>query len=300
MVMFSAERCVFRLLIFLLLSLVVPRLALCAEIPPHLEYQPLQIDTPAEDESGSGLSRSQKAWLINGVAVSGVMVWGILNWDYFSESPKTKNEHWLGHSTKEGGADKFGHLWSAYAMSHGFAAVYEQIGYSEEKAVLYGPLSALGWTTLMELGDSFSADHGFSYEDMVANMVGVGAGWLLLKYPEWRDRIDLRWEYLPDFKNTQGDIATDYQNSKYLLAIKAEGFKQIENRWLQALELHFGYYARNYDDYKAGRDDDRKRFVYTGIGLNVGRLIRPCWNTRLFDYLQLPYTYVEVRNQLEE
>lgn len=297
--MFSAEHSLFRLVILLSLLLFVPRVSVAAESSPSLDYQPLQIDAPLAEAPDSGLSRSQKAWLINVGAVGGVMAWGLLNWDYFSQSPSTENEDWFGHSTKEGGADKLGHLWTAYALSHGFAEVYRHIGYDEADALLYGPLSSFAVTGLMEVGDSFSDDHGFSYEDMVANLFGAGAGYLLLRYPVWQKRIDLRWEYNPDVSDFESDITTDYQNAKYLLALKAEGFEQIENPVLQALELHLGYYARNYDGYKASRNDDRKRFIYAGVGINVGRLIRPLWDTRLFNYLQLPYTYLEVRDQLD-
>lgn len=281
----------------LLLLSSMPLHALAAEV--DLGLSPPGAAPSEEPVAADGLSRSQKAWLLNAGIAGGIVTWGVLNWDYFSQTPQTRNEQWLGHGTKEGGADKFGHLWSSYAMTHGFAAVYLHIGYPEETAGRYAAYSTIALTGLMEVGDSFSDEHGFSYEDMVANTLGTGIGYLLLRYPEWHRKIDLRWEYNPEFSDFQGDIATDYQHAKYLLAIKAEGFDQIDNPFLQALELHLGYYARGYDEYRPSRPDDRKRYIYTGIGVNVSRLIRPLWDTWFFNYIQLPYTYVEVRDSLE-
>ena len=257
-------------------------------------------DTVAEKSSNSSeFTRAQKGWALNLGAMGTVMAWGIANWDYFSRAPSTENEKWFGHDTKEGGADKLGHLWASYAMSHGFAAAYKRFGYSESESQLYGPLSALAVTGIMEIGDSFSADHGFSPEDMAANVVGAGFGWFLLCYPQWGERIDLRWEYSPELNDLEGDITTDYEHSKYLLALKAKGFDCIGNPYLNCLELHLGYYTRGYADYQDSGVDKRRRYLYAGAGVNVGRLLHHVWKTLLFDYIQLPYTYAEVRTSLE-
>lgn len=265
--------------------------------------QTLDVGISAPDTDiaaeNSRMSRTQKAWALNLGAMGTVMAWGIINWDYFSRAPAAENEKWFGHDTRNGGADKLGHLWASYAMSHGFAALYTHFGYAEAQAQIYGPLSALTITGIMEIGDSFSSEHGFSYEDMVANAVGAGIGWFLLRYPKWRKRIDLRWEYAPEFNDLEGDITTDYEHSKYLLALKAEGFDCIKNPYLKCLELHLGYYARGYAEHHDFGADKRRRYIYAGAGINIGRLINHIWDTPIFNYIQVPYTYAEVRTSLE-
>jgi len=279
----------------ILLILLVAQSAFAAGV--DLDLQPrAAIDNAGAD---TGLTRSQKAWLLNLGAAGTILTWGVLNWDYFSQPPKTKNEQWFGHGTKEGGADKFGHLWTAYAMTHGFAAAYRHFGYDEETAARYGTFSAFGVTGIMEVGDSFSEEHGFSYEDMIANTVGAGIGYLLLHNPEWQERLDLRWEYNPDFSDFETDVTTDYQHSKYLLAVKAEGFELLRETPLKYLELHFGYYARGYDSSRSNSFDPRERYLYAGLGINVGRLIRPLWDTKLFNYMQVPNTDLQVKHGLE-
>ncbi len=246
------------------------------------------------------LPRATKVRNLNLLAAGTIIVGGVINWDYFQESPHVKKEDWFSHGTKEGGADKLGHAYTAYALSHGFAWIYREWDYPEEQAMRYGALSALGAMGIMELGDSFSSEYGFSYEDMLMNCAGAVAGYLLGTHPDWQQRLDLRLEYAPSLQHFEGDVVTDYEHSKYLMALKADGFDTLRDTPLSYLELHFGYYARGYDDYHAWREDDRERTLYVGLGLNVGKLIAGVWDTRLFNYLQLPYTYLPLELSLDD
>jgi hypothetical protein len=276
--------CCHAILRIMILLPLLCSIQLCSTLPGYCQ---------GDDSTRTASQRTEQAWLMNLVAAGGITAWGVINWDYFSRSPRATSEHWFGHNSAEGGVDKLGHLWSSYAISHGFAALYRHIGYPDPEANRYGALSALGVTGLMEVGDAFSADYGFSTEDMVANLAGAAVGWLMLEYPSWRNRVDLRWEYRPDLNHLEGDFITDYEHTKYLVAIKASGFKQVTQPWLRALELHVGYYTRHYDSYTERRTDRRQRYVYVGLGLNVGQLLRPLWDTRLFNYIQVPNTYLE-------
>lgn len=252
---------------------------------------PGQDDTYNGFLSGLGLSRNEAAVAVNAAGALGIVAWGTIFWDYFQNSPKANNERWFERDTREGGADKLGHAWVAYASSHLFAGFYENAGYDAADSILYGTMSSYGLVTLMELGDSFS-NYGFAWEDMVANTVGAAAGYVLGRYPEIGRKLDFRVEYRPstdgDFK---ADIVTDYERLKYLLAVKAEGFDFVEFDPLRYLEIHLGFFARNYDDFHPGDPDFREQSVYIGFGINVGRVLRPLWDTRLFNYFQVPYTY---------
>ena len=238
--------------------------------------------------------------MLNSAVAGGILLWGTLNWDYFETTPQAGNEAWFGHGTKEGGADKLGHLYIAHIASQAFRAIYLDWGYGEDRAGKLGVLSSLGMTTLMELGDSFSRDYGFSYEDMLMNLAGAGFSYLTMRHPGLDRKIDLRAEYRPSLgEDFEPDFFTDYEHLKYLLAIKGEGFDAIRHPWLKALELHFGYYARNYDSYRSAGPDHRRRSVYVGVGLNIGRLVRQWVKAPVFDYLQLPYTYLPLEHDLD-
>ena len=62
---------------------------------------------------------------------------------------------------------------------------------------------------------------------------------------------------------------------------------------------HIGFRARNYDDYTGRPDTDlRKQYLYVGIGLNLSKLLRPYLDIPVFNYLQMPYTYVPFTYQI--
>lgn len=263
--------------------------------------QPLPGSAEEETEGvPSEAELKRKTLLLNAAVAGGILAWGVVNWGYFQTAPKATSEGWFEHDTNEGGADKLGHVYITYVTSRAFSRVYRNWGYSQEQANRLGIFSGLGAMTLMELGDSFSSDYGFSYEDMLMNLTGAGFAYLMEARPELDRKLDLRLEYLPEFgSDFEADLFTDYEHHKYLLALKADGFDGIAPSWLTYLELHLGYYARNYSDYQPGGPDRRERTVYLGLGLNVGKLLERWVSVPVFDYLQVPYTYLPLEKQLD-
>ena len=227
--------------------------------------------------------------LIGGAVVA---AWGVAFWDYFTISPVMGDEGWFEEDTKYGGADKLGHLYSTYLWSLAFASIYEYWGMEEEDSMIYGPMTSWIFQGLMEVGDSFSESQGFSYEDMIANTIGAGFYYLREKYPPLKEKVDLRLEYLPNFRS-EGDIFTKYDSMKYLVAVKFSGFESINDSFLKYGELQLGYYTRGYEneiDYP-----QKERIGYVGIGINVAEVLKEIgWlkTSKIFNYYQLPYTYI--------
>jgi len=229
-----------------------------------------------------------------GVGV-GVISWGFIFWEYGHYGFNFTNEGWFGKNTKEGGMDKFGHMYSTFLMTHLFDALYDRWGFSNEEAANYGFLSSVGINTLMEIGDGLS-DYGFSYEDMIVNIIGASMGYLRTRFPEFEEKIDFRLEYVPKLNELNGgDLITDYEHMKFLVAVKASGFKALkEDSFLKYLEFQVGYYSRGYDDFKP-EEDHRHRVHFIGIGLNMGKFLESVWKTSLFNYVQPPCTYGRIR-----
>ena len=242
------------------------------------------------------MEKEDKALLLNLGAGAVALGWGVWSWDWGESGPRFQDEGWFGRETNEGGADKIGHAWSAYALSHVFARQYQQWGYTQSDAARYGALSSTGIMGLIEVGDAFTDQYGFSYQDMLFNVAGAATGYLLWEYPEIARKVDFRVEYDPFIGGElQPDIFTDYKRLKYLIALKADGFDAIENPILKGLELHFGFYARGYDDSDRVLPDrdGRRQHLYVGIGLNLTRLLSPHVNVGgVFHYIQPPYTYI--------
>ena len=239
----------------------------------------------------TGLAKEEKLKYTNIGAALAITTWGFSTWAYGEKSPHAKSEGWFGEDTKSGGADKLGHLYSSYVTDRALTYLYESWGYSQDKAALYGAWSTFGLMSLMEVGDSVSSDYGFSYEDFIINGVGTYIGYALETNPDLARKLDLRIEYMPGAKT---DFFTDYENSKYLLALKLDGFDSVKNKTLKHLELHLGYYTRGFDDVNA----DKQRNIYVGVGLNLSKFFRDrnYHKTATFlNYYQVPNTDLQMK-----
>ena len=243
-------------------------------------------------------SKEKKAVVLNTTIGVGILSWGLLFWDYGDYGFHFRNEEWFGEDTKEGGMDKLGHLFTTYVMTNLFDKLYIRWGFSEAESASYGFWSAIGINGLMEIGDGLS-HYGFAYEDMIMNCIGAYAGYLRIKYPKFKELLDIRLEYVPDLWDfNDGDVITDYEHMKYFLAFKGSGIDGLSDTWLKYLELIVGYSATGYADYNPGMADDRRQVFFAGIGLNVGKLLESVWKTPVFDYLQVPYTYAAAGNKI--
>ncbi|WP_294954199.1 DUF2279 domain-containing protein [Sulfurovum sp.] len=274
----------------LLLSLLISLSLFAEEIPQESFGDTVynSIMKPAQSEE----ELMDRVLYTNIAGAALVTVWGVAFWDYFSTAPRLGSEQWFQHDTKYGGADKLGHMYSTYLWSLGFSSLYEFWGMDTERSNIYGSLSAWSFQFLMELGDSFSTTQGFSYEDVVANTVGALFYYAREKYPSLKNKVDLRLEYLPDFQGG-GDIFTQYNSMKYLFALKFSGFKSMQDNLLKYGELQLGYYTRGYQNYE--NYEQKERNIYIGIGINVSEVLASWgWKKtgKIFNYYQLPYTYV--------
>ena len=245
----------------------------------------------------SSEEQNRKLWTVNLTGIGIITVWGVAQWDYFSKSPRTASEGWFGNDTDSGGADKLGHAYTGYVAAHGLSYLYESWCINKDDAALFGSLSSLAIVSYMEIGDSFS-DIGASKEDMVANAAGILYGYYSYKNPRLSNILDFRWEYKPN-SETFGDFATDYENSKYLLALKLNGFEFARGSFLKHIEFHAGYYTRGF----AEESDRKERNVYVGIGFNLTDLFRRhSYNktSTLFKYYQIPGSTLSVEKDLNE
>jgi uncharacterized protein YfiM (DUF2279 family) len=240
------------------------------------------------------ITKEEKLYITNLGGLAVLTTWGIISWDYGERNSHAKSEGWFSQNTSEGGADKLAHFYASYLASHGISSLCESWGYSIDNASQYGALSSFGLMSFIEIGDSFS-NYGFSYEDFLMNFLGCSAGYVLYKYPEYARKIDFRIEYIPDF--SVKDMSTDYENMKFLLAVKMNGFDSIQNTYLKFFEYHMGYYARGYSDDNKGK----KRNIYVGLGINLSKIFSDLSHKRVskvFNYYQFPYSYLQVKREL--
>lgn len=247
------------------------------------------------DETGDW-TRERKAVALNLGIVGAMTAYGFTVWDWGESGFGTTSEGWFGAGTSHGGADKLGHAYTGAVATAIGATLYRRWGYDEAEAARLGAFSGLLLTTAVEVGDGFSPSQGFSWQDQVANMVGVGFEYLRLRHPGLRERVHFRWEYFPSPAVRHGrhhDITTDYSGSRWLLAfpLRAWGAGNSSLKWL---ELQVGYGTRGYS--KGDRDffDEEKRHPFVGIGIHIPLVLESFGASapvqRAFEYIQLPGT----------
>ena len=175
------------------------------------EEKSLPREQKIPSEKKEFFTRGKKTLLLNVGAWAAIAGFGIKDWEYGKSKFHFKSEGWFERETSYGGADKLSHAWSSYVMTHLFSYAYRKWEYTDKEANLYGAISSLGVNTFMELADGFSPSQGFSYEDMIANILGCGLGYILQEYPSLASKIDFRLEFTPRFDSNDLKIGTRYE-----------------------------------------------------------------------------------------
>ncbi len=207
----------------------------------------------------------------------------------------TKNEGFFGKNDRYGGADKSGHFYTSYLMSDLLAKKFTADGINEDKAALYGAASSLALTTIIEIGDATSKDHGFSMQDQVMNTLGALSSYFLLTNPGLDKKFDFKIDYVP---SNFDRIVDDYDNMRYIASVKLAGFDFSKNSWWRFLEIQANYRTVGY----VKREQDRKREVGIALAINIGEVIdyftagsnskTKRYSQGFFEYYQPRYTYV--------
>lgn len=70
--------------------------------------------------------------------------------------------------------DKFGHAYSVYSLAQPLSKMYRWAGMPRKRSALLGTTAGLAVLTTIEMLDAYSAEWGFSYGDMGANVLGAG------------------------------------------------------------------------------------------------------------------------------
>ena len=231
----------------------------------------------------------------------GVTYFGIQNWDWGSSGFTFESEGWFGTETKYGGMDKLGHAYTGYLLTEYFSQRIAHEVDDPNGAIISGAILGFGVQTYIEFFDGFSGGHGFSYEDFIANGVGVGFSILRNTVPEVAAKLDFRLEYLPSEYSDFAPV-TDYAGQKYVLALKLAGFEELEDSPLRFFEIQAGYFTQGYTDAERDAGVERRREPYVAIGLNLNELLNQAPElrettpglaaSRALEYLQVPYTYV--------
>jgi hypothetical protein len=235
-----------------------------------------------------------------GTTVYGATAW----WEGSSSTFRVRHEDWFGADTPTGGADKLGHAYSFYVSTRVLISGFEWAGHNRRKAAQLAGITSAGLSVGIEIIDGFTEKYGFSTEDMIMNLSGIGAGVFLENYPQWDDLFDIRLKYwLSDDARRLNDYdpLADYSGQTYLLITKLSGIPLLRKQpFLRYLELAIGYGTRGYQPTDGTGKQPRERNFYYGLSLNLSLLLND-WvfkkhsrtqkvTENVLEYLQMPGT----------
>lgn len=229
-----------------------------------------------DSEALQGYALGDAAWDARyriGVLFAGITALGIGSWNWGSAEFHFNDEHWFGMATGSAGADKLGHAYTSYAMSDFIFSALSDRADSRPQAGAYAWAFAAGLMLYVELFDGVSEDHGFSYEDMIANATGQAIAYLRNTHPRLAQTVDFRLQYWPSKYVSGWHPFTDYNGQTYIVAIKLSGFEATRRHWLRFVEWHLGYRSRGFVKADAASTDDRRTRLYIGASLNFSEIL---------------------------
>lgn len=211
---------------------------------------------------------------------------------------RVSNEGWFEEDSPNGGADKLGHFYSSYASARLMTKAFEWAGYDHMSAA-----KMAGWTSAavmlgVEVMDGFTLEYGFSKEDLIMNLAGVGLGALLELRPDLDEKFDMRFMYWQSDDAEllgENDPISDYSGQTYLFITKANGFEALrETPILRYLEFAIGYGSRGYQPNPGqfAEQFPKERNIYVGLSLNLSQVL----NDTLFRHNTVPSTTQKITN----
>jgi hypothetical protein len=227
---------------------------------------------------------------------------GIRDWKWGTAYWRFNPEGWFGMDTGSGGKDKLGHAYSSYVMTELFYLRLRNKYGKAAPVTVYPPIFSWILMLYVEFFDGFSVDHGFSYEDLVMDTVGVSASFFRNTFPSVGRVVDYRLEYFPSETMQGFHPMIDYMGQKFLLAFRPGGLDFLHYTPARFIELYVGYYTRGFKN--PAPNHPKLQRLYVGIGMDLAGVLsrahrRPEENpgdwfdvaSSALGVFQLPYHY---------
>jgi len=151
------------------------------------------------------------------------------------------------------GIDKVGHAFTSYFYFHTYRNIMLWGGYDESTALWLGAGAAAFFALCVEIGDGFSP-FGFSHEDFLSNLAGLGFGILQTQVPFMRN-FNLKWSYIPESGDAHAQHFTRFYDAHtyWLTANMHELLPTSWNKyWPEFLQLAVGYSVSDHQTKREG------------------------------------------------
>ncbi len=178
------------------------------------------------------------------------------------------------HTFNDGGQwlymDKLGHSYTSYYINKYTSQAYLHCGLSENESIAIGAGVSMLTMTTIEIFDGFSSEWGFSWNDILANSIGIAfySGQQLL----WNEqRIIFKFSYhqtkYPSYRpellgsSFSEKVLKDYNGQTYWLSVNINSF--FQNLKIPSwLNLAVGYGADGMIGGKSNPDFDDAGIIY--------------------------------------
>lgn len=256
------------------------KLSTLSTTPLHLTLSnaPATLNTvhPEPEEISPVPSPSRTRWIIGGISLA-TAAYGFTSWwDKSSSQFQVRHENWFEADSPNGGADKLGHSYSTYVATRLMTQSFLWAGHTQPQAIKLAGLTSGLIMLGVEVMDGFTQKYGFSPEDALMNLTGIGLGVLFDSYPQLDETFDIRLKYWTsdDAKRLNDyDPIADYSGQTYVLATKTSGIPGLrEIPWVRYLEFDVGYGTRGYQPTDGTDNQPKYRNLYYGISLNFSLL----------------------------
>jgi hypothetical protein len=196
-----------------------------------------------------------------------------LNQVWYADYPKTKF-HFFNDNPEWNQMDKAGHVWSTYHVSRTSAEMWRWTGLRYNQSAILGGVSGMVYQSIIEIQDAYSAEWGFSWGDVGANV--LGSSLFVLQDIAWKDqRIQVKlgyWPYkYPDALKSRRDelfgsstaerILKDYNSQTYWFSGNLSSFFP-DSKIPKWLNMSVGYSAEGMYGGRTNKWTDKEGTVY--------------------------------------
>ncbi len=248
-------------------------------------------------EKLTALSAADKVKWELAAITGGAIFLGINSWNWgSSNSFKFNNEGWFSTDTGSAGADKLGHLYSSYLINEFFNKRLLYKTDNKMEAAMYSAIFSSSIMLMVEVFDGYSDDHGFSYEDLISNSIGIGISYLKNTVPGLDEKFDLRIEYDPTEEHGDHPV-TDYSGQTYSVALKLGGFDDLKDTPFKYFELQLGYHAEGFKKNEHYYFPEKRTELYVAIGIDLTEVffkpVKKYTDSPLVDYVDTFFRYYQ-------
>ena len=240
----------------------------------------------AEEEYASTSDKAIGMSFVGGFFAAGY-IWAYFAW-YRGRSLTDEiiwnDEGGFGLDTYAGGADKFGHMFSNYAIARGTTQILTGWGWDSWVASTVSTALTLSFFTMLEVKDGYHRGFGFSWGDMVANVSGNILAQVLENSERVDEMFDFRLEYQPTpefvdalIQNGVVDAAEDYSGQTFMFVYHLNSNALLTSDlaldFPRYFDLTLGFQAINFLPRLDDPSRPPKQRLFVGMAINLQQIV---------------------------